>query len=260
MKLTVTLPDGNEHEVESSALTLPDGAQLIAKGETPDGYVTKAYHDSRLEETGRDASASLKQAKRQLRDDAEFRAEIAAQIKAESAPETEAAITAARKKWDDEVLAPVQERLTTFTEGLRKETLLSTLRGMKDEDGRPLIREEFLTRTGDAPSYAETVLGRFVAIGDDGRPRAVDAEGNPLPSAEAGRAYASPAEHLRQLVTSDDYAHLRPAPPAGQRGAGYRGSSGAAPTGLKRSQMSAKQKVDYQREHGAEALQALPYD
>ena len=264
VQITVTLPGGETATVDQGALALPDGATLLAPGATPEGFVSQAFHDARLEEVGRAKASDKKALKRQLKEDPAFVAEVAESLGIEVrdgkpvVPDVSEAVNRARATWDTEVLAPVKDTLDGLQSSLRQRTLTATLASLKDDEGRPLVREEFLAPgPNGAPSYAETVFGGTLRLSDNGDAVAVDAQGNPVPSSESGRAYATPSEHIRSLLSSDGYAHLRTPAPDGQRGPGFRGG-GSGSGGQKRSAMSPQDKAAYVREHGQEAFQALP--
>lgn len=259
MQITVTLPDGATHTVEPSALTLPDGAQLLAPGSTPDGFVSKDFHEAEVKRRSKDTATT----RRELSADAEFKASVLREYGIPvgddgrpAIPDVSAAVQTARQKWEEEQLRPVAERLGGLERTLSQKALAAAAKG--------LVRDEFAAApVPGAPSYVETILGprvRFdpelgydVAYAEDGK--------TPLPSANPrpGRPYADAAEFVTGFLASDAGAVLRKPDAPPQQGAGYRGGSGTAATGaLRRSAMSAEEKAAYVRDHGTDHYLALP--
>lgn len=262
MTITVALPDGSTAEVDASALTLPDGAQILAPGATPEGFVSDAYHAAQLESVGRSKAADKSAMKRQLKEDPALRAEIlkAAGVEVDKdgnpqIPDVSTAITGARQTWESDVLAPIKSQLDTLSQGLKSKAILASLVG---DDGKPLVEPRFLKPGPDGRSYAEATFGGLVQVDPaSGETYAVDASGNPIPSADASRPYATPREYFSKLLASPDYAHLAPPAPEAQKGAGYKGNLGASGASKSYAQMSDAEKVAYATEHGVDKLAEL---
>ena len=226
MTITVSLPDGSTAEVAPDALTLPDGAQILAPGTAPKGFVAEDYHKAEVQRRSKDSAAL----RRDLQQDASFRAEVLKEFGIPlsddgkpAIPDVSSAVQTARQKWEAEQLAPVAERLTGLQTSLARQALQTAAKG--------LVRDEFATPPiPGAPSYIETVLGSRVRYDADlGYVVALDADGKtPLPSGnpQSGRPYADAAEFVASFIASDAGAMLRRETPK-QSGPGYRGADGS---------------------------------
>lgn len=225
MKVTVTLPDGGTAEVDASALTLPDGAQLLGPGDAPEGYVPKDFFEAEVKRRAKDTQAI----RRELAQDPETARAIfeAAGIPLGDdgrprVPDVSTAVQTARQKWEAEQLEPVKGSLSRLQESLARQALLAAAKGQ--------VRDEFATPLPGGPSYVETALGSRVRFDPDlGYVVALDERGDPLPSSSPapGRPYADAAEFVSSFVKSDAGAPLR-RPVQSQPGASYRGSTGSA--------------------------------
>lgn len=98
---------------------------------------------------------------------------------------------------------------------------------------------------------------RVVEDGDDFRVEVVDAEGN----VRIGDSKGSPmtiAELVLEMRDSEEFGRAFEGEGRSGTGKGPGNGKGAAPTGLKRSQMTPEQKREFQQKHGQEAYLRLP--
>lgn len=98
---------------------------------------------------------------------------------------------------------------------------------------------------------------RVVEDGDDFRVEVIDAEGN----VRIGDSKGSPmtiAELVLEMRDSEEYGRAFEGEGRSGTGKGPGNGRGAAPVGLKRSQMTPEQKREYQQKHGQEAFLRLP--
>ena len=255
MTATVTLPDGSTAEVESSAIALPEGAQLLAPGATPEGFVAKDFMAAEIRRRTKDTDGLRAEL---LADPETTRAVFEAAGLAlgddgkPAIPDVSSAVQKALAKFEEEKLKPVQEADKALREKLARQALLAASKG--------LVRDEFATPIAGGPAYVETILGArtrydaelgyVVGLGEDGEPLP---SANPAP----GRPYADAAELVSSFLATDAGALLRVPDPERQRGAGYSGAGGSG-SPPKRSAMSVKEKAAYVSEHGQEAYQKLP--
>lgn len=251
MKVTVQTEDG-EIEVEHTELGLPDGAQVIEPDESPDGYVTKEFHQSQLDQ----AKEGLRKPEEIIGDDELFRRaasrrgyEVNEDGKIVDAEGSEVDLDKAKENWRQDELEPVKQELEKKDNQLQ--TFKSrTLRGSLVEAGKEVGVEDWAITAPDdgmKPPIVNSFSDHFAWDEENEQWAVVDDNGNfkmaNNPTKE--KPHAGPTDFLKTLRDNPQYDHMFKDERPGDTGLGDASPNGEGKPVYSRSEIESMDEETY---------------
>lgn len=162
-------------------------------------------------------------------------------------------IDAAKEKWEQGRLKPLERKYESLRTGLRNAEVASRVGDVFDERyTRPL--------PGGKPSAMQLALNDQFAYNDEyGYVAAVDSAGNFIPSSDPSSAkpFRDVGEHLQSLAANPEWEPFLKQPPKGAGGPGPHGKPAETKKAFDPETATEQDKAAFIREHGVQAWMKL---
>ena len=267
MKIKIPLGDA-EHEVDLTE-HLPEGAQILTKGQKPEGYVTTEFMQTEIERRVKGAKSGLTR-KEELLADETFRREFAQQLgvalddEGKPVKASDVDVKALHQQWEAQHVRPLQHQIEQAGEARTKveeqnRALIRSMVASELERASEELGMEAWTRTRTGPNSLSAVAQMFIdqfdlnpTTGNIAVKRA-DGEGFEYGPNPEERVDMSAKDRLRSLMANPAFRPWFGAAEAKPTGLGQTGGalSGAYPKS--RAEFSTSQKLkwaDEQRKLG----------